>query len=535
VISGGRLYFMSRWSDGGTAPQNESRSDQMGLKIPRLIPFTVMAIFLLLPTDILCLIFDKLDLVDVLSCRQFSKASRALIDGEVISRYIFAQARFTFRGSILKDQPETRHYECNGRYQELMRCLSARLRSLHSQGPRFHSSIPLPRTMKFYYGCELLAMETRPGLVVDISNPMTRQVIFHINLEDYLGASEYERRIVDLRIRSSILSIAVVEKGLQRGRNYILFFRLGTNELSLLLKIARHRTDFSNNSKRDALYDFNSKFAAVCALKRRSMPTVNLWDLETGKLTMAEVSSGFFEDIAVDGPDSWCTLCATPSRPGSRGDVPPSCTLKRYSSFGDTISQTVVKLPRFANDRAWRDTYPFDQMGHFTLQGITAYENLVGVVWNRSLLNNWKTKLFYIDKFTGTVYDSRLFLTTDWTCFGSHVLFNPISEYVFIPHWSSTACDPETAISTFVPLRKTRGNDVGGASRPMDLKDSVQFEEEHVLLCQPTCQKRYPANKIPNRPLAGTEPLEIGDLDMHGDNQVIVFRFEDELRIYRFR
>jgi hypothetical protein len=378
-------------------------------------------------------------------------------------------------------------------------------------------------------------METRPGLVVEVSNPLTREVVFHINLEDHLGASEYERRIVDLRICSSILSIVVVEKGHRRGRNYIIFFGLGSNTLSLLLKIARLRRDFSNDVKSDSIYDFNSKFAAVYTLKRNARPTVNLWDLETGKLRMAEVStSAYFVDIAVDGCDSWSALCATPPRGGSKGDVPPSCILQRYSSFGDTISETVINLPRFPNDRAWRDTYPFDELGHLTLKGITAYENLVGMVWNRSLQNNWKTKLFYIDKFTGAVCDSRLLLTTDWTCFGFQVLFDPISEYVFIPHLSSTTCAPETAITTFIPLRKATADHVGGPPRPMNLKDSVYFKEEHVLCCQPSCQKRYPANDIPNRPMKGSESLEIGDLDMHADNQMIVLRFEDELRIYRF-
>jgi F-box domain len=495
-----------------------------------------MARFLLLPTDILCLIFDNLDLIAVLSCRQFSTASRALIDGEVISQYILAQVRFTFRGKSLREQPETLRYECNGRYQEWMRCLSARLRSLDSQGPKFQSSIPLPRTMKFYYGCDLLAMETRPGLVVEVSNPLTPEVVFRINLEDHLGASEHERRIADLRIRSSILSIVVVEKGPRRGRNYIVFFGLGSKTSSLLLKIARHRRDFSDDVKRDAMYDFNSKFAAVCTLKHYARATVNLWDLETGKLKMAEVSTGSdFVDIAVDGCDSWCALCAAPPRSGSKGDVPPSCILKRYSSFGDTISETVIKLPRFPSDRAWRDTYPFNEMGDLTLKGITAYENLVGVVWDRSLQNNWKTKLYYIDKFTGAVCDSRLLLTTEWTCFGFHVLFDPISEYVFIPHLSSTTCAPETAITTFLPLRKATANHVGGPPRPMNLKDSVHFNEEHVLRCQPSCQKRYPFNNVPNRRMKDSISLEIGDLDMHGDNQTIVFRFEDELRIYRFR
>ena len=132
------------------------------------------------------------------------------------------------------------------------------------------------RTINFAYGCELLATESQLGQGVEICNTLTREIVFTINIEDHLGSSKYQRHIVDLEIRSSILSIAVVEKNPQRGRNYFLFFAVGSNAATLLLKVPRHRRDFRHDVRREAMYDFNSKFAAVCTLQLGTHPTINL-------------------------------------------------------------------------------------------------------------------------------------------------------------------------------------------------------------------------------------------------------------------
>ena len=106
-------------------------------------------------------------------------------------------------------------------------------------------------------------------------------------------------------------------------------------------------------------------------------------------------------------------------RGGSPGDPPPPCMLKRYSNLGDKISEMVIKLPRFPNDRAWRDTHPFGVFGDLRLKGVNADEDIVGMVWNRSLQTNWKTTLFYFVKYKGALCDSRVLLTIDWTCLDS--------------------------------------------------------------------------------------------------------------------
>ena len=433
-----------------------------------------------------------------------------------------------------------------------MHRLSSRLRGLDGKGPTFAYSIKHPYNCKFCYGCNFLALETRQGEEIQVKEINSGKLLHDICLKVFLGPTTCRRALLDIRIRDSILSVALIEENghstspdaAYSGLNFILFFALKTNSVKLLLKVPHMRQHFARDVERsNCLYDFNEAIAVICTVKDFQRYgysySISLWSLRTGEMMMSEIPSDCVTAISVGQGDEWSILKGMLPKPGPPWNSPPMCYVSTFYGSEEQYSDTFLPLLAFQQDRKWaEDRLP--KVGSIEFEIFKSSCDAWGLTWRQPVQCTWKIKVFTFEKLTAKPTGGWVFLSHSRSCLGQRLYINFSSEYIVIPHNQAVVgAIPKLSYISLRPGRKPnwdskrdQGPERASAS---GLTGSDNMMQEHWIACDEMCEVLFPANDVPdNAPWRGCNNAIIEDLEIFGDEEFLLSRMGRVLSVFTF-
>lgn len=503
-----------------------------------------------LPVELIIRILEHFDPQTILALRQVHPEWRHFIDGEEISRFLLLyHPSFTFRGKPLRDQPEVARYGSPGNYGTCMRHLSSRLRGLHGEGPTFAYSIKHPYGYKFCYGCNFLALETRQGEEIQIREINSGKLLHDICLNAFLGPTTCRRTMLDIRIRDSILSMALIEENVHllstdvayEGLNFILFFALKTDSVKLLLKVPRIRQNFARDVERsDCLYDFNEALAVICTARcyQGCIHTyyVSVWSLRTGEMMMSEISCGPITAISVGQGDEWSVLRGTSTNLGPPGSL-STCVIMKFHGTGESFKYAFLPLLTFLHDHKWSEV----RLPRIRYMELEIFKSSCGLIWRQPIQGGWKTKVFTFDKLTSKPTGGWVILSHSRSCLGRRMYVNFSAEYIVIPH--NLISRREIPKLSYLSLRSGRKSNNWDSKRDQGVGSAStsgssgpdRMMQEHWIACDEKCESLFPANDVPD--IASSRSCNeaiIQDLDIFGDEEFLISRMGDIISVFTF-
>jgi hypothetical protein len=502
---------------------------------------------LCLPVELIIRILEHFDPQAILALRQVHPEWRHFIDGEEISRFLLLyHPSFTFRGKPLRHQPEVARYGSPGNYGTCMRHLSSRLRGLDGKGPTFAYSIKHPYGYKFCYGSKFLALETRQGEEIEIREINSGKLLHDICMNAFLGPTTCRRTLLDIRIRDSILSMALIEENIHllstdvayEGLNFILFFALKTDSVKLLLKVPRIRQNFARDVERsDCLYDFNEALAVICTARcyQGCIHTyyISVWSLRTGEMMMSEISSGPVRAISVGQGDEWSVLREISAKFAAPGSL--TCIIMKFHGAGESYKYVFLPLLTFMHEHKWIE----ERLPPIGSMEFEIFKSSWGLTWRQPVQGGWKIKVFTHDKLTSKSTGGWVILSHSRSCLGRRVYVNFSAEYIVIPH--NLVSLREIPKLSYLPLRSGRKSNNRDSNRDQGVGSTSGssgpdcMTQEHWIACDEKCESLFSANDVPDiAPSRDYNEVIVQDLDIFGDEEFLISRMGDIMSVFTF-